>query len=389
MTPWVREGIPLHRWLIWVFVWVVLRLTLASVLRIKFKGQERIPKSGGAMMLANHTTLWDPLMCFWGVNRPPHGIGSEQVFRIPVVGWVLRQLNSVPYAKGAKDGAAVRELVAAFEGGGVIGMFPEGLRSWTGEPLPIKRGTGRLVKSLQAPIIFCRVSTGFLQHPRWAKWPRLVPWRVEYESIPFDPNWSVDDINEVIAEGLKIDPETVEMPKGSWGFRLAEGLPEFLWACPHCLEIEGLEVDPADKNCVACSGCQRRWRLDLRCTMQAESADTSTFSVAAARRLLEQIPSDTALSCEHMEVSRVQRGQLSQEAVAAGKARTTVDGVEVVKDGEVVWSMRFEDMLVVLLQVRNKLQIRVEGANYQLDPQGQSTLRWHHFLGHRTGGRAQ
>ena len=106
MTPWVREGIPLHRWLIWVFVWVVLRLTLASVLRIKFKGQERIPKSGGAMMLANHTTLWDPLMCFWGVNRPPHGIGSEQVFRIPVVGWVLRQLNSVPYAKGAKDAAA-------------------------------------------------------------------------------------------------------------------------------------------------------------------------------------------------------------------------------------------------------------------------------------------
>ena len=377
-----RSRISPLRWLFWAWAWWTLRLTLMMVLRVKVRGQDQIPKRGGAMMLANHTTLFDVLVCFWAVNRPTHGIGSEQVFRLPVVGTLLEALGGIPYAKGAKDGGAVRKLVAAYENGGIIGMFPEGLRSWTGAPLPIRKGTGRLVKSLGCPVLYCRVHTGFLQHPRWAKWPRFIPWHLEYERVDFPEEATADEINAAIARGLAIDPESVELPKGSWGYRLAEGLPEFLWACPSCFAVESLQVQP-DGDHVTCSCCEATWRVDLRCHLIGESS----MSIAAARqRLSDHFDLDTPVECASMEVTRVRRGQLKREHLAQGEARLGPTSLELRRDGELVWELPYEDMSAVLLQFRNALQIRAHDANYQLDPGDHSRLRWHHFLAMRSKG---
>ncbi len=369
------------RWLIWRSAWLLIRWTLCVVLRVEVVGRERIPVRGGAMLLANHTTFWDFLLVFWGIYRTARAIGSEQVFRLPVLGRMLVGLGGIPFSKGAKDGEAVRRLVAAYEQDSIIGMFPEGERSWTGRPVQIKRGTGRLVKSLGCPVIYCRITTGFLQHPRWATWPRWIAWRMEYsEPEVFPPEATADDINAAIARGLAIDPDTVELKGRSWGFRLAEGLPNFLWACPACFAAEALEVG-ADRDCVVCTDCARRWRVGLRSELTAETPDTEDLTVARAHdRLVAHFPRSEALSCEVMDVTTVWRGHIRQEPVASGAGRLTERGVEVLRGDEVIWSLPYEDMHVALLQFRNALQVRVEGANIQLDPRGQSRLRWHHFL---------
>jgi len=381
LTPWGRTGDGFFRWLVWRSAWVFIRLTLAPVLRVRVEGQDRIPPTGGAMLLANHTTFWDFLICFWGVYRPAHGIGSEQVFRLPVAGFLLESLGGIPFSKGAKDGDAIRKLVAAYEGGGVIGMFPEGERSWTGHPVPIKRGTGRLVKSLGCPVVYCRVTTGHLQHPRWATWPRRVPWHMAYSAPEhFDADATEDEINAALARGLAIDPAQIQVPPGSWGFRLAEGLPAYLWACPACFAVEALRVQ-ADRDCVGCTACERRWRLDLVGALSAETPDTDDLSVASAhQRLVSHFPADEPVSCGSLTVTSIQRGRLRKTRVVSGAARLTDIGLEVERPDGPPWALPYDEMRSVLLQFRNKLQVRVEGANLQLEPSGQSTLRWHHFL---------
>ena len=355
-----------------------------AVLRVRVTGLEKVPREGGAMMLANHTTLLDVLVCFWGLCRPSHGIGSEQVFRLPLVGSALTALGGIPFSKGAKDGAAVRALAEAYEKGGLIGMFPEGLRSWTGYPLEIRGGTGRLVKSLGCPVVYCRVHTGFLQHPRWATWPRLVPWHMEFDYQEFPPDATVDEINAAIAANLAIDPGAVELPEGSRGVRLAEGLPTYLWACPCCHEMEALSVPASDRDTVACGACSRVWRIDLSTRMVGETLDTPTWTVGEARALLDEaFDAATVIECGQMAVTQVRRGQLKTEPVASGHARLGPEGVEIVERDEVVWTLPYSSMKAVLLQFRNALQIRTQDANYQLDPEGQSTLRWHHFLAQR------
>jgi 1-acyl-sn-glycerol-3-phosphate acyltransferase len=371
----------LTHWLVWLWAWVVMRLTVVAALRVRVDGLDKVPRQGGAMMLANHTTLFDVLLCFWGVHRPTFGIGSEQVFRLPVVGSFLKSVGGIPYAKGAKDGAAVRALAEAYKDGGLIGMFPEGLRSWTGEPLPIRPGTGRLVKSLGCPVVYCRVYTGFLQHPRWATWPRAVPWHMEYDYEEFPEDTSAEDINRAIARSLAIDPAQIELPEGSWGYRLAEGLPEYLWACPSCFEMEALSVPSSDKDCVECGGCHRRWRVDLRTFLNGETPETPTWTVGQAReRVDERFTADTPVECDWMDVTQVRRGQLKAAPVASGRARLGTQGVEIIQDDQVLWTLSYAEMRAVLLQFRNALQVRTEDSNYQLTPRGQSTLRWHHFL---------
>lgn len=390
MTPWARTQDGFFRWLVWRSAWVLVRLTLAPVLRIRVAGRDRIPPRGGAMLLANHTTFWDFMICFWGAYRPARGIGSEQVFRLPVAGWLIETLGGIPFSKGAKDGEAIRKLVAAYEEGGLIGMFPEGERSWTGHPVGIKRGTGRLIKSLGCPVVYCRVTTGHLQHPRWATWPRMVPWRMEYSGPEhFADDATEDEINQALARGLAIDPEQISLPDRSWGFRLAEGLPDFLWACPVCFAVEALRVQ-ADRDCVGCTACERLWRLDLLGAMAGETPDTPDLSVASAHALLvSHFPASEPIVCGALTVSRIQRGQLRKTPVVTGAARLTDTGLQVARtDGE-DWVLPYDEMRAVLLQFRNKLQVRVEGANLQLEPAGQSTLRWHHFLQLRVRERRQ
>ena len=370
----------------WRSAWLLVTLTVKPLLQIRIVGQDRIPKTGGALVLANHTTLLDFLICLWGVYRPVHGLGTEQVFRIPGVGWLLTQLGGAPISKGAKDGAAVRHLVGAYEAGRIAAMFPEGKRSWTGRPLPITRGTGRLVKSTGCPVIFCKVTTGFMQHPRWAKWPRRVPWRMEYSAPEYmPPDATADEINDIIAERLYIDPDKVPLPKGSWGFRLAEGLPDFLWACPACFALESLSIPAEDRDCVVCTACGGHWRVDLACWLNPEGEGLPRLTVATARdQLSEHFAADThdlALETAHTLISRVSRSMPKPEPIARGLARLEDDALVVLDDeGEELWRLDYSEMTAVLLQFGSALHIRVEGANYQIDPEAESRQKWHHFL---------
>jgi len=388
--PWIHEGIPFHRWLSWRAAWLTIHLTLGMAFWIKVHGRERVPEKGGAMLLSNHTTFFDFLICFYGVYRPVHAIGTEQVFRVPVAGFLLRQLNGIPFSKGKKDRAAVGALADAYKKGAIIGMFPEGFRSWTGETQPVRPGTGRLVKSLGCPVIFCRVSTGFMQHPRWARWPRRVPWVMEYDApVSFPEDATVDEINAMLEEGIRMDPNDVSIPRGAWGFWLADGLPRFLWGCPGCGTIDKMSVPRSDRNTIVCGACSRRWRVDLKCIMHSETDQAETMSVAdAQRRMLEVCPDDAALSCPASVVSEVRRGQFKHEPLATGRATLASDGVEVTDGDRVVWSLPYSEMTAVLLQVGNKLHVRTQGANYQLDTPGQSALMWHHYLGRRATSAA-
>lgn len=52
-------------------------------------------------------------------------------------------------------------------------------------------GIGRLIKRLDAPVVFARILGGHLVQPRWADEPRWVPVHVEYEG---PVTWSADAI---------------------------------------------------------------------------------------------------------------------------------------------------------------------------------------------------
>jgi acyl-[acyl-carrier-protein]-phospholipid O-acyltransferase/long-chain-fatty-acid--[acyl-carrier-protein] ligase len=128
--------------------WILFRFEIA--------GSERIPKEGGALVVANHLSYVDFILLVCAIPRPVHFIMNGDVFRKPLLRPFLKALNCIPVSSGQKKGdyeafnAAVKTQV---EAGHMVAIFAEGTVSRTGQLLEFKKGIEHLSKQVNAPII--------------------------------------------------------------------------------------------------------------------------------------------------------------------------------------------------------------------------------------------
>ena len=221
-----------------------------------------------------------------------------------------------------------------------------------------------------------RILTGHMFHPRWAKYPRWVPIRVEHEVLEFEPGADVETINAAISKAITIDVEAIEAPRFSFGWRLAEGLPDYLWACPHCHALRGLQV-AEDRDHVECTECGSTWRVDIACKLHG----TTNTSVARAHDVISQHRAALPLELESTDdgvISLIPRGADSEpEEVARGRLRLDPDTLHV---GE--WSLPLADIRAISVEIRNELWLYQGDKRLRLEPGSDSTLMWAWFLQH-------
>ncbi|MBK7689346.1 MAG: 1-acyl-sn-glycerol-3-phosphate acyltransferase [Elusimicrobia bacterium] len=80
-------------------------------------------------------------------------MGKEELFRIPVFGWILRQVNAFPIRRKEGDIAAIKAAERILNAGGALIVFPEGRRQRTGQLAPPKRGVGLLAVRTGVPVL--------------------------------------------------------------------------------------------------------------------------------------------------------------------------------------------------------------------------------------------
>lgn len=107
---------------------VVLRL----IARIETVGLEYVPDEGPFILVTNHLHFLDPPLV--GVVLPYQGIifAAEKWEVHWLLGPLLRSMDAIFVRRGEVDRKALREALAVLEGGGILGMAPEGTRSKTG-----------------------------------------------------------------------------------------------------------------------------------------------------------------------------------------------------------------------------------------------------------------
>lgn len=96
--------------------------------------------------------------------------------------WFLGLTGSFPVRRYTVDVQAVRNAVRVVQGGHMLGIFPEGERSWDDRMLPFKRGAMRLVLALGVPVIPVGISGAYGLMPRWTHRIRRVPVQVRFGS---------------------------------------------------------------------------------------------------------------------------------------------------------------------------------------------------------------
>ena len=117
------------------------------------KGTEHVPKTGGAVLCANHRSAWDPIFIAVVLRRPLAFIAKDELFKNKLLAFAMRHLNCYPVRRDGGDLAVVKTAVRLLRQGELLVIFPEGQRVKKGMQPTLKPGAFRLAAMTGVPIV--------------------------------------------------------------------------------------------------------------------------------------------------------------------------------------------------------------------------------------------
>jgi 1-acyl-sn-glycerol-3-phosphate acyltransferase len=161
------------RFLVWILVHGLYRARAKGVL-------ENVPRKGPCVVVCNHVSFVDALLIGAAVKRPVRFVMDHRIFKTPVLGLVFKTARAIPIAPKKEDEAlmerAFDEVKRALEDGDVVGIFPEGKITSSGDINEFRPGIERIVRETPAPVVpmalrglwgsfFSRVEGRAMKHP--------------------------------------------------------------------------------------------------------------------------------------------------------------------------------------------------------------------------------
>lgn len=128
------------------------------IYKLEFKGLENVPSEtdGRYIVAINHTCAFDPVFVSMPKNVPPlHFMAKVELFKNPVVGWVIKHLYGFPVKRGKGDTSAIEYGEKIIEEGHVMAICPEGKRvkDKNGVPQKAKSGVAIIAKATNASVL--------------------------------------------------------------------------------------------------------------------------------------------------------------------------------------------------------------------------------------------
>jgi 1-acyl-sn-glycerol-3-phosphate acyltransferase len=158
----------------------VMRASARAWFGLEFRGVENIPREGGLIITPNHQTYADPPLVTIPVRRRVYFMAWDRLFRVPVLGPLIRVLRAFPVDIYSNDPGAVREARRLLQEGAAVMIFPEGGRSFDGSLGHFKLGAFRLAVTLGATVLPVTISGGFEAWPPQRTLPRRGRMTITY-----------------------------------------------------------------------------------------------------------------------------------------------------------------------------------------------------------------
>jgi 1-acyl-sn-glycerol-3-phosphate acyltransferase len=239
-----------------------LKLTLGGYMKLLFGYKIENGELAGLkppyIVLANHTNFWDPFLLSMCFPDPVYFITSDAYFRSPVLKQLLKLVGAIPKTKNVADPQSIRGILEVVKSGGIVGIFPEGRRNWDGRTLPLLYATAKLIKALKIPVVSVVFQGACLSMPRWAASTRKGGLTMTLSRVLESQDiagLTADEIYRAISESLAHDETDYQRSRmiPYKGRRPAEKLELFLFTCPECGAMGGLESDGSHLRCGNCS----------------------------------------------------------------------------------------------------------------------------------------
>ncbi|HKY04658.1 MAG TPA: lysophospholipid acyltransferase family protein [Blastocatellia bacterium] len=139
---------------------------------IEFRGVENVPREGAVIITPNHVTYADPIWITIPVRRRVYYMAWDRMFRIPVLGFLMRVFGAFPVRLEGSDASARREANELLAQGRALVIFPEGGRAKDGKLMPFKQGAFRLALTHGIQILPVTIDGGYEIWPVGRVFPR-------------------------------------------------------------------------------------------------------------------------------------------------------------------------------------------------------------------------
>lgn len=107
----------------------LLRVLCWLLFRLEARGIHNIPSDGPVVLCSNHKSVIDPVTLGTWVPRKVHYMAKAELFKVPLLGPLIRSLGAFPVKRGGVSKEAIRTAISLLEEGKVMGIFPEGTRN--------------------------------------------------------------------------------------------------------------------------------------------------------------------------------------------------------------------------------------------------------------------
>ena len=160
----------------YTFARAVVRLIRPLIARLHTIGVENVPRSGPVILALNHVAWIDTPLAALRLPRRTHFMAKIEMFRVPVLGGIMRLLGSFPVRRGEGDRESLRVAERLLAEGQMVVIYPEGHRSG-GRLIRAHPGASLIAFRSGAPVVPVAISgtehvfKGFRYGP-WA--PRVT-----------------------------------------------------------------------------------------------------------------------------------------------------------------------------------------------------------------------
>ena len=116
-------------------------------------GRQNLRVKGKAIFIANHRSMWDPLILALVSPRNIHFMAKKELFESKLGNFFFRSLYAFPVNRRNVDLQSLKNALKVLDKGDVYGIFPEGKRAVTDSLDEFEKGAAFLAIRSGAPVI--------------------------------------------------------------------------------------------------------------------------------------------------------------------------------------------------------------------------------------------
>lgn len=204
------------------FIRAFFRLTLLPLVRsiyhLRVRGADRVPPTGGVLLIANHVSYLDSFILYAACPRPPRFVIVSRYMQYGAIRWFLNLFGAIPITPG-KSRDAIRVTADCLKRGDAVCIFPEGQLTRTGMMNELKKGFELIARQSGAPVVPVYMHGlwgsifSFERGHYFRKWPRAVPWPVvvafgdPQPAESADTEWAARALRAASVEALGAMPQ--------------------------------------------------------------------------------------------------------------------------------------------------------------------------------------